>query len=134
MNLLDENIREDQRQRLRGWRITVHQIGFDIGRKGMKDKTIITLLQQQTAPTFFTRDDDFYDRTSCHPRYCIAFLDVPHSEVAMFVRRFLRHSAFDTKAKRMGAVIRVLHSGLYVWRFNAEHEIRVEWSDIQAKR
>jgi hypothetical protein len=87
MNILDENIREDQRQRLRSWHITVQQIGFDLGRKGMKDKTIITLLHQQTAPTFFTRDDDFYERTLCHPRYCIAFLDIPHSEVAIFVRR-----------------------------------------------
>lgn len=92
-----------------------------------------TLLHQQTAPTFFTRDDDFYERTLCHPRYCIAFLDIPHSEVAIFVRRLLRHSAFDTKAKRMGAVIRILHSGLYVWRFNVAQEVHVAWLERSAK-
>ena len=34
MNLLDENIPEHQRQLLRGWRISVRQIGVDVGDKG----------------------------------------------------------------------------------------------------
>ncbi|MBU4225025.1 MAG: hypothetical protein KKC71_04310 [Chloroflexi bacterium] len=37
MNLLDENIREDQRGLLQVWGISVHQTGSDFGRKGMKD-------------------------------------------------------------------------------------------------
>jgi hypothetical protein len=38
MNILDEQILETQRQLLRSWRIPVRQIGYDIGRKGLKDK------------------------------------------------------------------------------------------------
>jgi len=37
MNILDENIPEHQRQKLKNWRIRVYQIGYDIARKGIKD-------------------------------------------------------------------------------------------------
>jgi len=35
MNILDENVREDQRGLLQSWGIPVQQIGVDVGRKGM---------------------------------------------------------------------------------------------------
>jgi hypothetical protein len=38
MNLLDENVREDQRSLLRTWGLPIQQIGSDVGRKGMKDE------------------------------------------------------------------------------------------------
>lgn len=41
MNILDENIPESQRQLLRSWRIRVRQIGYEVGRQGMKDERII---------------------------------------------------------------------------------------------
>ena len=85
----------------------VLQIGFNLGRGGMHDDELIPLLLQQRRPTFLTRDEDFYDRELCHPRYCIAYLAVDKNEVATFIRRFLRHPAFNTLAKRLGAVIRV---------------------------
>ncbi len=44
MNILDENISEDQRQLLRGWRIRARQIGHEVGRPGMQDGEIIPLL------------------------------------------------------------------------------------------
>ena len=62
----------------------------------MHDDEIVPLLQRERRPTFFTRDDDFYDRSLCHPRYCIAYLAVTKSEVATFVRRLLRHAALNT--------------------------------------
>ena len=34
MNILDENVREDQRGLLQSWGIPVQQIGVDVGRKG----------------------------------------------------------------------------------------------------
>ena len=36
MNILDENIPEDQRQLLRGWRIRARQVGHDVGRPECK--------------------------------------------------------------------------------------------------
>ena len=82
MTILDENIPKPQRERLEGWRIAVRQIGVSVGRKGMLDEEIISLLQSLRHPTFFTRDDDFYDRRLCHSRYCLVYLAVEKSEVA----------------------------------------------------
>ncbi len=127
MNILDENVRQDQRGLLQSWGIPVHQIGVDVGRKGMKDDEIIPFLHKLRDATFFTRDLGFYDRSLCHARYCLVCLAVEKDEVAVFVRRILRHSEFDEKAKRMGAVIRASSAGLSVWRPNVPTEIAVNW-------
>ncbi len=37
-SLLDENIIDNQRRLLNSWRIPVRQIGYEVGRKGMKDQ------------------------------------------------------------------------------------------------
>ena len=59
MNILDENIIDSQRHRLRQWRIAVRHLGYDVGRQGMKDQEIIALLHRVRRPTFLTRDEDF---------------------------------------------------------------------------
>lgn len=127
MNILDENIIDNQRRQLKSWRVSVRQIGYEIGRKGMKDREIIPFLHQLSQPTFFTRDDGFYERRLCHTGYCLVYLDVRKEEVATFVRRVLRHRAFKTKAKRMGKVIRASHTGLSVWTLHVEKEERLDW-------
>ena len=127
MNILDENIIDSQRQLLRSWRISIQQIGYEVGSQGMKDKEIIPFLHQLRRPTFFTRDDDFYNRSLCHAKYCLVYMAVRKDEVAIFVRRFLRHREFDTQAKRMGVVIQVSHTGLSAWRLHAEKSIRFDW-------
>lgn len=127
MIVLDENIPESQRQLLRGRRIRARQIGYEVGRKGMKDEEIIPLLLRLRRPTFFSLDSDFYRRDLCHPRYCLVCADVGQYEAASFLRRLLGHAEFDTQAKRMGAVIRVSHTGLAVWRINAEREQHINW-------
>jgi hypothetical protein len=60
VNLLDENIIDSQRRLLNSWRIPVRQIGYEVGRKGIKDREIIPFLHQLNQPTFFTRDDKNY--------------------------------------------------------------------------
>jgi hypothetical protein len=127
VNILDENIIDNQRRQLSSWRFRVHQIGFEVGRKGMKDREIIPFLHQLKQPTFFTRDDDFYERKLCHTGYCLVYLDIRKEEVANFVRRVLRHPAFKTKAKRMGKVIRASHVGMSVWSLHAEKEEFLGW-------
>ena len=114
MIVLDENIPEDQRQLLRSWRVRVHQIGDEVGRKGMKDDQIIPLLLKLAAPTFITRDFDFWDSELCHDRYCLVELDLNPDETATFIRRVLRHRLSNTKAKRLGHVIRLDHLGMEV--------------------
>ena len=129
MNILDENVVETQCPLLRKWRIRFRQIGFGLGSEGMKDNEIISLLQDLTRPTFFTRDDDFFDRDLCHAGYCLVHTSVEKNEVAVFTRRLLRHPEFNTKAKRMGSVVRVSHAGLLVWRLHAEKTQHFDWPD-----
>src|SRR6266487_3493649 len=122
MNVLDENFPRDQRLILQSWHISVHHIGFDLGWEGMQDVEIIRLLHRLRRPTFFTFDLDFYKRRLSHAEYSIVYLVVFQADAAEYVRRLLRHSAFNTEAKRMGNVIRVSSSGLTVWRLHAESE------------
>lgn len=128
MNILDENIPKPQRELLEGWRITVRQIGVNIGRKGTLDEAMIPLLQGLRRPTFFTRDSDFYERNLCHPRYCLVFLSVEKSEAALFVRRLLRHPRFKSQARRMGTVIRVSHTGISFWSWHQSREQHAQWT------
>ena len=128
MILLDENIPEDQCQLLRSWRIRFRQIGQDVGRQGMNDEQhILPLLRESGRPTFFSRDLGFFDKGWCHKHYALICLAVSQNEVARFVRRLLRHPAFNTKAKRMGTVIRIGPVDLRVWRVHAHEEEIVEW-------
>ena len=127
MNILDENIIASQRQRLRSWRIPVRQIGVDIARKGLQDEEILPFLHHLRRPTFFTRDRGFYRREVCHRQYGIACLAVVPEEVAIFVRRVLRHPRLNTQAKRMGTVMRASHRGLGVWRLHAQEEEAILW-------
>jgi hypothetical protein len=127
VNILDENIPESQLTGLRKKRVAVRQIGVNIGRKGIKDGEIIPLLHQLDRPTFFTLDNDFYDRHLCHEGYCLVHLDVDEDKVAAYVHSLLRHGDFNTKAKRMGCVIRVLPTGLTVWRRHHRDEGHLSW-------
>ena len=114
MNILDENIIASQRQQLRSWRIRVRQVGVDLARKGLQDEEIIPLLHHLRRPTFFTRDRGFYRREICHQQYSLVCLEVVPEEVAIFVRRVLRHPRLNTQAKRLGTVVRASHRGLAV--------------------
>jgi hypothetical protein len=127
MNILDENIPDSQRLLLRSWRIQISQIGHEVSRRGIKDEELIPLLHRLRSVTFFTRDMGFYHRHLCHADYCLACLSVGQYEVATFIRRFLKHPSFNTKAKRMGKVIRLTHMCLQVWRLHAEREEDINW-------
>ena len=127
MNILDENVPESQRALLQSKRVAVRQIGEDLGRKGMKDEEIIPLLHEQDRPTFFTLDGDFYERRLCHAGYCLVHLDVDEEMAGEFVRRLLRKRDLNSKAKRMGCVIRAAPTGLVLWRIRQEQETHLPW-------
>ncbi len=128
MNVLDENILKDQRDLLLQLGVPIRQIGYEVGRKGMKDDEIIPFLLKFRRPTFFTLDFGFYKRQLCHGRYCLVYLDVGQQEAAKFIRRLLRYKAFNTQAKRMGTVIRVSPAGLSAWHQGGEKEATFEWA------
>ena len=93
----------------------------------MKDGEIIPLLHQLDRPTFFTLDGGFYSRRLCHAEYCLVHLDVDDELAAEYIARFLRHRALNSKAKRIGRVIRAMPTGLIVWRINVEREQQLSW-------
>ena len=61
-------------------------------------------------PTFCTHDEDFFKASYCHSHYALVYLDVSDNQTAEFIRRFLKHPAFNTQAKRLGLVARVRSS------------------------
>jgi hypothetical protein len=128
VNLLDENIVANQRERLKGWHIPIRHVGYDIKQQGLQDEAIIPFLLELRYPTFFTRDSDFYDRNLRHARYGLVCLVIGQYEVATFARRLLHHPEFDTTAKRMGRVIRVTRADISVWELHAEREIHFDWN------
>ncbi len=130
MNILDENIMESQVQLLRSWRIKSYKIGYEIGSLGMKDEDIIPLLHQLRSATFFTRDLGFYKSNFCHLNYCIVTLTIGQNEVANFIRRFLKHPAFNTHSKRKGKVVRVTHIGMRILQLHAEKEEELAWAHL----
>ena len=69
----------------------------------------------------------FYRREVCHRQYGIVYLEVAPEEVAIFVRRVLRHSRLSPQAKRMGTVVRASHRRLGVWRLHAQGEEVILW-------
>ncbi len=127
MNVLDENVPRLQWRYLKTRRMPTRQIGYEIGRSGMQDDEIVPLLLSLSRPTFFTLDQDFYRPRLCHVRYALVWLDVLQVEVALFIRRFLHHSLFDTAGSRMGTVVHVSHGALWVWRLYAQQEVRIDW-------
>jgi hypothetical protein len=130
MNILDENILEPQRQVLLKWGVSFRQIGFEVGRKGMKDTEIIPFLISLNHPTFFTLDADFCRKSLCHSRYCLVFLNVGEDEAPAYVRRLLHHPRFSTQARRMGTVIRISATGLSVFYMHALAEEHFPWPGI----
>jgi len=116
MLVLDENLPASQRRLLRNWLIRFRAVGVDVEASGAKDENLIPVLHRLPRPTFFSLDRDFYRPDWAHAGYGLVWLDVRRQEAALFIRRFLRHRAFETQAKRMGVVARVHADGVVWWR------------------
>jgi hypothetical protein len=79
-------------------------------------------------PTFFTHDNDFFTAALCHSHDAIVYLDVSDTLAAEFIRRVLRHPAFDTNAKRLGIVACVQVSGVQFWKKGNSRLQSEKWS------
>jgi hypothetical protein len=127
MNLLDENIRQDQEDILRKWRVKFRRISREFARPGIQDPEIIPLLLRLSHPTLFTHDQDFSKPALVHRAYCLVWLDLYDGEAALFIRRFLRHPAFRTQAQRLGKVVRVQHGGVDYWQAGETGRVSARW-------
>ncbi len=129
MNVLDENVRDDQRVLLRQWRIPVRQIGRELSHFGIQDHDLIPFLLTLKRPTLFTQDGGFFRRERCHRSYCLVWLDVGDIEVAAFIRRLLRHPTFRTHAQRLGKVIHVRRGGVRFYQTGQHEVLAVGWGE-----
>jgi len=112
---------------LRRWRIRFRVIGVDVAAWGTNDENLIPVLHRLPHPSFFSLDRDFYRPNLAHARYGLVWLDVADDRAAEFIRRFLRHPAFDTQAKRMGIVARVQIGGILFWQLRKRSAQTVSW-------
>lgn len=129
MNLLDEQMRADQRELLRRWGIPVRQIGRDVAPSGIQDAEIIPFLHTLKRPTLFTHDEGFFDADFAHSHYCLVWLDTRDIEAALYVRRFLKHPRSNTQAKRLGTVARVHPGGVHFWPRHHAALQKIGWSE-----
>jgi hypothetical protein len=127
VNIVDENVPDEECALLEKWRLRVQKIGKGVGRGAMGDDDIIPLLHNLDRPTFFTLDAEFYKRRLRHGGYCLVFLDVSDDLVAEYVRRILRHPSLNTKAKRMGLIIRAEPAGITLWRVHGKRLEQMSW-------
>jgi hypothetical protein len=110
--LLDENIVEEQRAKVRAWKTSTRQLGYEIGRKGLKDYEVIPILQRIRNATFLTSDR--YKPNLWHKKYCLVWFDVHPEQFAVYARMFLSHKYFKVQRNRMGTIIRVQAIGMNV--------------------
>lgn len=129
MNLLDENFPDDQRDLLRKFGVAVRQIGREVGRFGLSDEEIYSLLHRLRSVTFLTHDRDFSGVESCYHGYCLVWLGVKQDLLAEYARRVLRHPEFNTTAKRMGKVLTVGASGMTVFQRHQRSPHKVDWTE-----
>lgn len=129
MLVLDENLPAGQRLLLRSWRIRFRVIGVDVATWGTDDANLLPVLHRLPQPTFFSLDQDFYRPDWAHGRYSLVWLDVRGRQSAEFIRRFLKHPAFDTQSKRLGIVARVHTGGILYWQAGQRAPKAVRWQE-----
>ena len=129
MLVLDENLPAGQRRLLRSWRIRFRVIGVDVATWGTDAAALLPVLHHLPQPTFFSLDKDFYRPDWAHGRYGLVWLDVRGRQAAEFIRRFLRHPAFDSQAKRMGTIVRVQAGGLSCWSIGRRVQDSLAWQE-----
>lgn len=94
----------------------------------IKDDAIPMLLRQESQPTFVTINErDFWRKVEINNNFCIVCFTLPDRrawQIAASLRTILQHSEFDTKAKRMGRVLRVTDNN--VAYYSVEHREIIE--------
>jgi hypothetical protein len=99
----------------------------------IKDEEIPTVLRRVRQPTFVTTNvADFWRRVPAHSQYIIVCVALPSErlhELPPLLRQLLQLPEFNTKAKRMGKVIRVSPSQLQYYERLGNHITHIHtWS------
>ena len=59
----------------------------------------------------------------------LSILAIKKDDVAVFIRRLLRHKEFNSLVKRMGIVARISHAGITIWRLHKAKQFYISWND-----
>jgi len=96
-------------------------------RPGTVIKDDALLLRQQHQATFITiNESDFWQKVRIDTHFCVVCFALPDSragEIPVLLRAVFRLAAFQTKARRMGKVLRVTHTTVSYYTYR-EHETR----------
>lgn len=88
----------------------------------IKDDGIPHLLRSARQPTFVTQNwKHFWQRTSAHRDFCIVCFVLPSEqvqEISPLLRRLSRLPTFQTRAARMGRVVRVSSEHVTYYQVN----------------
>ena len=125
-HVLDENVIKQNYQALRR-RFSMVKVGDGFGYPSMSDENIRSELHH-SKQTFHTQDRRFCHPRHRHPTYGLVFYDMEDKDFVSYVQRFLRHPRFNTRAKRMGKVVRVTLEQIEVWEYHHENQEIVEWT------
>jgi hypothetical protein len=90
--------------------ITVQYLPALRPRQQVLDQRVPAILLTLKQPTLVTIDRDFWRRHLCHPNYCILYFALRNEEQRLIpdlLRALLRRPEFNTRAKRMGKVVRI---------------------------
>ena len=94
----------------------------------IKDDAIPGLLAAQARPVFVTINiADFWLSLPTSDKYCILCFALATSEIAQIpelLRRLLRHTMFDTRAKRAGKMARITSKNGAAFYSNEDSTIR----------
>jgi hypothetical protein len=135
MILLDENVHQESLMAsIAAWyRGQVRSITTLRPNTLIKDEAIPALLRSVRQPTFVTTNvTDFWRRIPAYAYYSVVCVAIPNErlhELSPLLQRLLRLPEFNTKARRMGKVIRVSPSQLQYYEQPGEAIIDVRtWS------
>lgn len=95
----------------------------------VKDEAVPELLRRSMQPTFVTINEiDFWKRILADKKYCIicfAWPDARTREIPDALRSLFGHLKLNTKAKRMGKVIRVGDESLRYYAFQQRQILKL---------
>lgn len=88
----------------------------------IKDDAIVALLRRLKQPTLVTINwTDFWKKLPADRRYCLICFAIDldrRNEIPSLLRQVLNLKQFNTKAARMGTVIRVTKKSVHYYRIN----------------
>lgn len=127
-HIFDENFSAPLMEIIRKKISSVAQVGKDWGQSGWKDRDQIIPHLHDSRATFHTLDSGFYDWRLCHRDYSLVYYDVPEADTIEWIIKFVNHRSFNTRAKRMGKVIKVNPLQITYWELKDHQYQAVQWT------